>query len=951
MKKKPASTRRHFVKKTITLAAGWPLLNNLSAFANSNTATASNTATNGNATTDNTTANTVAKSLVPHPVPLQWLDVAAPAQAGATTWGTPWPQGAVDPNTNFSLQQVNGEALPLQSWPLAYWPDGTLKWTGHATAWQQPPQGALQLTTSGNAPEAKPLATETASSITVNTGLITAVINKKGTTLISTLSLGKQTIAEEGKLILLNSTDPDNQTGTTITQEFSGTIDAVTLEQNGPIRTVVKITGRHTPTPWKHTAEQHYNMPPRRTGEPHRPWLPFVIRFYFFQGSDSIRILHTITFDGNEQQDFISGLGIRFTVPLKDELHDRHIRFVGHDKGVFAEAVRGLTGLRRDPGKPFTDAQTKGLATPPNSEMPAAVAQRLQYIPAFGDYTLFQSSPNSFNIQKRTRQGYGWIQSAQGTRSDGMAFLGTPTGGIAIGIRNCWQSYPAQLDIRNAHTQYATLTAWLWAPKASPMDLRFYHDGMKQDTYKEQLEGLEITYEDYEPGFGTPVGVARTSELQLHVLAATPSNEQLANLAASLQQPPQLTCAPTRYAEAGVFALNWNQPANNEPRIQAIKQQLEDYFSQYQLEVDQRAWYGYWNYGDVMHSYDRDRHVWKYDVGGFAWDNSELSTDLWLWYYFLYTGKADVFRFAEAMTRHTGEVDVHHLGRFAPLGSRHNVLHWGCSAKQLRISTVANRRIYYYLTADERVGDLMREQVEAVRTLSNIVPGRKVGQVAATNAAQASVSFGTDWGAIAAAWLTEWERTNNPKVRDRLFNSMRTIAAQPHGFFTGTANMTLDTGTFDIVTNSRPHASHLSAVFGLAEICAELVALTDNPAFSQAWLQYCVLYNATPEEQRNALGTALSKLNLQQGHARLTAFAARHGHNDRLAARAWKEFFDGGAGIRRPDLVTQSLKGPQVLNPVKEAENVSTNAVAQWGLTALFLLGYIAPSLPVTTNK
>ena len=78
------------------------------------------------------------------------------------------------------------------------------------------------------------------------------------------------------------------------------------------------------------------------------------------------------------------------------------------------------------------------------------------------------------------------------------------------------------------------------------------------------------------------------------------------------------------------------------------------------------------------------------------------------------------FRFAEAMTRHTGEVDVHHLGRFAPLGSRHNVMHWGCSAKQLRISTALNRRYYYFLTADERVGDLMREQIEAARTLRTV---------------------------------------------------------------------------------------------------------------------------------------------------------------------------------------------------------------------------------------
>ena len=126
-------------------------------------------------------------------------------------------------------------------------------------------------------------------------------------------------------------------------------------------------------------------------------------------------------------------------------------------------------------------------------------------------------------------------------------------------------------------------------------------------------------------------------------------------------------------------------------------------------QVEQRRWYGFWDYGDVMHTYDPRRHQWRYDVGGFAWDNSELSTDIWLWHYFLHSGRADVFRLAEAMTRHTGEVDVHHIGPFAPLGTRHGVQHWGDSAKQLRIATAVNRRYYYYLTGDERVGDLMRE--------------------------------------------------------------------------------------------------------------------------------------------------------------------------------------------------------------------------------------------------
>ena len=56
--------------------------------------------------------------------------------------------------------------------------------------------------------------------------------------------------------------------------------------------------------------------------------------------------------------------------------------------------------------------------------------------------------------------------------------------------------------------------------------------------------------------------------------------------------------------------------------------------------MEQRRWYGFWDYGDVMHTYDPTRHAWRYDVGGFAWDNTELMPDLWLWYSFLRTGRA-----------------------------------------------------------------------------------------------------------------------------------------------------------------------------------------------------------------------------------------------------------------------------------------------------------------------
>ena len=103
---------------------------------------------------------------------------------------------------------------------------------------------------------------------------------------------------------------------------------------------------------------------------------------------------------------------------------------------------------------------------------------------------------------------------------------------------------------------------------------------------------------------------------------------------------------------------------------------------------------------------------------------------------------------------------------------------------------------------------------------------------------------------------------------------MKTIGAQPRGFFSGGERFNLTTGAFDIAKNDKVSVSHLSAAFGLPEVCAELIELLDVPEFERAWLQYCELYNAPAEEQKAALGEELRGTNLQQGHARLTAYAA-----------------------------------------------------------------------------
>lgn len=822
---------------------------------------------------------------------LGWLE--GPRRQGVT-WGVPWARGTVAAGTPFAL----ADGTAVQSWTTATWPDGSVKWSAHAIGRQESPADSYTLLPGGEA--ALPEQPVVVDGLTVSTGPVTWELSRTG--LIASIRYGSREVARDVRLVSLRQDVPDDDGSRTRVRTVAH-VERVSVEQDGPVRAVVRVEGRH--------------------GD----WLPFTVRLYFYAGSPEVRLVHSFVWDGDADRDSLAGLGLEADVPMSDEPHDRHIRLAGAE-GFLTEAVRGLTGLRRDPGVAARQAQVEGRAA---GEIAPDVADRLHLIPVWNDYTLDQTSADGYLLRKRTAPGHAWVTIPSGTRSQGYGYVGGVSGGLGFGLRDFWRLHPTRLDIRGAATGLATATVWLWSPSAQPMDVRFWHDGMGQDEHAEQLEGLEITYEDYEPGYGDAHGVARTHELTLRAHPATPRGDELAEHATMLDSPGLLTVTPSRMREAGVFGV-W-EPRTGDP----LEERLDWLFSFYAGQREQRRWYGFWDYGDVMHTYDADRHTWRYDVGGYAWDNSELSPDLWLWYQFLRTGRADVFRFAEAMTRHTGEVDVYHLGRWKGLGSRHNVQHWGCSCKQLRISNAAYRRFFYYLTADERTGDLLDELSE----VTTVDPLRKYREREAVE-----VGLGADWGSLAALWLTRWERHGDLQARDRLLGTMADIAALPYGFLTGEARFT--DGRFER-DRRQISVSHLSAVFGLPEICAELVELVDVPGFEQVWLDYCRLYLASPDDQRAELGQALSGISLIQAHSRLAAYAAHRLGDASLAAAAWRAF-EIGEGDQlnvnplqsEPDWGVSRVGGPSVPMPVEEAPFVSTNDAAQYGLAVIQLLATVS---------
>src|SRR4051812_12344556 len=63
---------------------------------------------------------------------LAWLDRHAPSAHEGQSWGHPWPRGTRYSKAGYRLAVAGGEIAAVQTWPLAWWPDGSIKWTGHA---------------------------------------------------------------------------------------------------------------------------------------------------------------------------------------------------------------------------------------------------------------------------------------------------------------------------------------------------------------------------------------------------------------------------------------------------------------------------------------------------------------------------------------------------------------------------------------------------------------------------------------------------------------------------------------------------------------------------------------------------------------------------------------------------------------------------------------------------
>jgi hypothetical protein len=513
-------------------------------------------------------------------VRLHWLD-GVPATTTGTAWGVPWPRGLTGAHTSFALTTPDGTRVPVQSWPLAYWPDGSLKWSGHAIGQDAGLASTLSLTQGIPAAPASPVTVRRGHGIVLSNGVIDVHLATSGSALITSVTRNGRVTASGGRLVLLLQDRPDEEQAAAQHTSWTGTIEHAEIEQSGPVRAVVKLSGRYTID----TGPEH--------GSGHRTLLPWTVRVYLGADAESFRLVHSFVWDGDVRRDFIRGLGLEIGVPMTDPAYDRHIRYTGENRGIWGEPVLVLTGLRREAGIAVDQAQFDGTAAPPPSQWTAAVSSGYPALPLWNDFTLTQDCATQFSVWKRTSVTASWLKHAGfGQRSPGFGYAGGVSGGLGFGIRDFWQQYPRALDVRGAAQDTATVTLWSWSPHAAAMDMRPYDSGG---------HGLDLAYEDNRYGWGIPTGVSRSTDMELWAFAATPSRDRIADLAGALATGPQLVTDPQTYHGAGTFG-RWSLPDRSTPGKAAMEDSITSDVAFYAGQAGERQWYGFWDYGDVMHT-------------------------------------------------------------------------------------------------------------------------------------------------------------------------------------------------------------------------------------------------------------------------------------------------------------------------------------------------------------
>lgn len=854
---------------------------------------------------------------------------------GYTTWGCMWAKGECMADEQGELKSLlsckseEGKEVPMQSRITAYWPDGSVKWTAH-TADASLLGKKITVELARSKVEAVPASVlsieEDEKNIIIYAGQMTLHITKNGHTLIDTAVI-KGVTRLRNAMPVLQLEEPVSVQGNTagMVKKYTAEMKNVTIEECGTLQAVVKYEGIHV------SNDGEYK-------------LPFIIRMTIGAGLTDIRFMHTFLYDGDEDRDYLKGIGITFQVPMQGALYNRHVKFMG-DHGVFHEGLVPLLSWRPRVPDGIYERQMQGESLVLTGQDKEIVDKVLCDTPYWSEYTLCQDNVSHFAIRKKIAdENCCLIDCLHGIRTEGGAAFGSEHGSVLVSIRDFWEKYPTGYDWKGLDGEEASCTMWFWSPQAQSMDFRHYANrGYNQ-----------VCYEGYDYKGATPVGIACTNECAIRLCEEMiPKDNEIEAFCHYVNKPALYVGTPQFYHDMRAFGY-WSFPSHDSEMENWLETQLDQAAAFYEQEIEQRGWYGMFNYGDFMHTYDEKRHQWRYDIGGYAWDNTELVPTLWLWLYFMRTGREDIFTLAEKLSRHASEVDVYHFGKYKGLGSRHNVRHWGCPCKEARIAMAAHHRFLYYLTGDRRLEDIFEELKDNELSFLNKDPlgdfYDKKDMVFPSHARS-----GPDWSSLCSNWMMQWERKNDTKYRDKILTGLSDIKKAPLQLTSG-PDFEFDPESLHLryIGERTTGGSHLQVCMGAPQVWLETADLLEDEEFHKMLADLGRFYYLPREQQIQESNGLIGdrEFTLPFMCAALGAYGAFYYQDEQLATRTWQillqTLIHNG---NQEGFQIRILENSGNQQKLAEIPWISTNFAAQWCLNVIMVLEFIKDALPKTMEE
>ncbi|MFT4832759.1 MAG: hypothetical protein ACI815_002419 [Psychroserpens sp.] len=631
------------------------------------------------------------------------------------TLGIPFPKGELYSVDHLRLLTSEGVEIPCQTTEVANWGplDDSVKWVWVFFFSEEGTEYVLEYGDS-----IVPIRTEEKivssnnmrpqGGISVNTGPLSFSIHKMGNGFLDEVYLdsNKNGEFEESEII---GSSPEKNRGTFLDLLDDAGIDASKAVINevfrekgsGPMHNIFRIEGTYT-----------YNRKDNNLS-------PFTMYLHAYAGKSYIKVLHTLTYTGVPDKHKIQeGQHYNIATQNKNILSENTDDDIGWTQPNDEIAASGIqlkyhlnenvkVAIPINEGN-WQDDDAKAIIEEVSLNNQKAVqllqqgpertrskSLRSLYVNGFkkdGDEEMKTKPTFEATISKgkenvvKSQRAKGWVNVTDGQR------------GIGVGIKNFLKEYPKGIEIDPIT---GSITGSIWPLENGPMSFARHNT--------ESDGGMLGNFAQ---------GITKTTEF-IYYFHDNEATEEIGLKMDYVIDSPVAHATPDWYTGSKVYG---NMAPKTNKHV-AFENALQYKYQWWAFNQKHEPWYGIFNYGDGKSYFFNGRWV--------QWTNNEPTVDFMLWTNFMRTGDPKYFNLAQAMSRHTMDVDNIHWPKkrkyygeindaidfwnyeeepestpYLGIGRRHGNEHWSAllSAHVWIQGWVAS----YYISADHRALDVAK---------------------------------------------------------------------------------------------------------------------------------------------------------------------------------------------------------------------------------------------------